>query len=246
MKKYLISFICFNILSMPAFALINDDFVDSTLDKSKPYPAHITKNITDDFVDTSLSEIPITKLSKRQKPLVIDEFAENNTSKNASLNQRIIINEVLPKSNYKSLVYGKKRAVIDKIGMTPVQIRIKNEITSKFIKIDEGDYVEFETVKPVVINNKEYPTGTTVKGRVETISPNDMRGTPGDIVVSNFEIDGIKMHGELAKTGANRTLWLYPTSIVFSAFFGLGVLLLFIRGGHAKITPSQVFTVYVK
>ncbi len=243
MQKYLISFICFNILSMPAFALINDDFVDSTLDKTKPYPAHIIKNITDDFADTNLKNIPLTK---RETPIIIDEFAENNNSKNTSLNQHIIINEVLPKSNYKSLVYGKKEAVIDKIGMTPVQIRIKDKITSKFIKIDEGDYVEFETVKPVVINNKEYPTGTTVKGRVETISPNDMRGTPGDIVISNFEIDGIKMHGELAKTGANRTLWLYPTSIVFSAFFGLGVLLLFIRGGHAKITPAQVFTVYVK
>ena len=243
MQKYLISFICFNILSMPAFALINDDFVDSTLDKTKPYPAHIIKNITDDFADTNLKNIPLTK---RETPIIIDEFAENNNSKNTSLNQRIIINEVLPKSNYKSLVYGKKEAVIDKIGMTPVQIRIKDKITSKFIKIDEGDYVEFETVKPVVINNKEYPAGTTVKGRVETISPNDMRGTPGDIVISNFEIDGIKMHGELAKTGANRTLWLYPTSIVFSAFFGLGVLLLFIRGGHAKITPAQVFTVYVK
>lgn len=243
MQKYLISFICFNILSMPAFALINDDFVDSTLDKTKPYPAHIIKNITDDFADTNLKNIPLTK---RETPIIIDEFAENNNSKNTSLSQRIIINEVLPKSNYKSLVYGKKEAVIDKIGMTPVQIRIKDKITSKFIKIDEGDYVEFETVKPVVINNKEYPAGTTVKGRVETISPNDMRGTPGDIVISNFEIDGIKMHGELAKTGANRTLWLYPTSIVFSAFFGLGVLLLFIRGGHAKITPAQVFTVYVK
>lgn len=243
MQKYLISFICFNILSMPAFALINDDFVDSTLDKTKPYPAHIIKNITDDFADTNLKNIPLTK---RETPIIIDEFAENNNSKNTSLNQRIIINEVLPKSNYKSLVYGKKEAVIDKIGMIPVQIRIKDKITSKFIKIDEGDYVEFETVKPVVINNKEYPAGTTVKGRVETISPNDMRGTPGDIVISNFEIDGIKMHGELAKTGANRTLWLYPTSIVFSAFFGLGVLLLFIRGGHAKITPAQVFTVYVK
>ena len=243
MQKYLISFICFNILSMPAFALINDDFVDSTLDKTKPYPAHIIKNITDDFADTNLKNIPLTK---RETPIIIDEFAENNNSKNTSLNQRIIINEVLPKSNYKSLVYGKKEAVIDKIGMTPVQIRIKDKITSKFIKIDEGDYVEFETVKPVVINNKEYPAGTTVKGRVETISPNDMRGTPGDIVISNFEIDSIKMHGELAKTGANRTLWLYPTSIVFSAFFGLGVLLLFIRGGHAKITPAQVFTVYVK
>lgn len=243
MQKYLISFICFNILSMPAFALINDDFVDSTLDKTKPYPAHIIKNITDDFADNNLKNIPLTK---REKPIIIDEFAENNNSKNTSLNQRIIINEVLPKSNYKSLVYGKKEAVIDKIGMTPVQIRIKAKITSKFIKIDEGDYVEFETVKPVVINKKEYPAGTTVKGRVETISPNDMRGTPGDIVISNFEIDGIKMYGELAKTGANRTLWLYPTSIVFSAFFGLGVLLLFIRGGHAKITPAQVFTVYVK
>ena len=243
MQKYLISFICFNILSMPAFALINDDFVDSTLDKTKSYPAHIIKNITDDFADTNLKNIPLTK---RETPIIIDEFAENNISKNTSLNQRIIINEVLPKSNYKNLVYGKKEAVIDKIGMTPVQIRIKDKITSKFIKIDEGDYVEFETVKPVVINNKEYPAGTTVKGRVETISPNDMRGTPGDIVISNFDIDGMKMYGELAKTGANRTLWLYPTSIVFSAFFGLGVLLLFIRGGHAKITPAQVFTVYVK
>ena len=81
---------------MPAFALINDDFVDSTLDKTKPYPAHIIKNITDDFADTNLKNIPLTK---RETPIIIDEFAENNNSKNTSLNQRIIFYNMIKNTN---------------------------------------------------------------------------------------------------------------------------------------------------
>ena len=60
----------------------------------------------------------------------------------------------------------------------------------------------------------------------------------------NFSIDGKRLAGEISKTGANRSLWLYPTIYMTTLFFGVGLLLIPIRGGHAKIKPQQTFTVY--
>ena len=67
---------------------------------------------------------------------------------------------------------------------------------------------------------------------------------PSNLVVGNFTLDDNKLSGEISKTGANRSLWLYPAIYATSWLFGIGLLFIFIRGGHAKIKPNETHTLY--
>lgn len=122
----------------------------------------------------------------------------------------------------------------------PVRVRIKNDFTTK-TNPKEGTYIEFETVGKV----KSHPIGTTVRGRLETVSQNCMFGVPADVVIGNFEINGKPLSGEIAVQGANRTLWLRPCIFIGTAFGGAGMALSPIRGGHAKIKQKDVYTLYL-
>ena len=172
MKKVLLTLLAFNLLNLPSFALIEDEFVMRTLDKNlkiKPYTPKL--------------------------------YLENRI---------------------------------------PVRIRIKNDFTTK-TNPKEGAYIEFETVGKV----KSYPVGTTVRGRLETVSQNCMFGVPADVVIGNFEIDSKPLLGEISIQGANRTLWLRPCIYVGTVFFGAGMALSPIRGGHAKIKQKEIYTLYL-
>ena len=198
-----------------SFAIIVDDFVEETLDKN-------------------------LKILPKKAVFIVDEFAEANKGKSYK-KEPVVINEVIPthKSNYKR----KEFIVSDFDSSIPVVIRIKNRLTTK-LKPEEGSILEFQTVDDVKIKNKLYPKGTIVQARVENVSPNYTMGIPADLVVGNFQIDGMPLRGEISRIGANRALWVKPVSYVGTFFFGAGALLILIRGGHAKINPNEVFTVY--
>lgn len=172
MQRLLTIFISLNMLMLPSYAIIEDDFVNATLDKNLKI--------------------------KKQK-------------------------ETTPNSGI------------------PIQIRIKEDFTTKS-KPEEGDFIEFETVEDF----KSFSAGTTVKGRIEFISMNCIWGVPADIVIGNFQIGNIALYGEIHKGGANRIIWLRPATIVGTFFFGAGLALIPIRGGHAKIKPEQIYTVYYR
>lgn len=123
---------------------------------------------------------------------------------------------------------------------TEVKVKIKKNYSTKQ-KIKEGEYLDFITVKDFSYKDKLYPAGTLVKARVETISLNKIYGVPSDVIVGNFSIDDIPLRGEISKTGANRALWLYPT-IEITSWLCVGLLLIPIRGGHAKIKTKEIFT----
>ena len=122
-------------------------------------------------------------------------------------------------------------------------MRIKKPVSTGE-NIKEGDFVNFETTKDVVINNITYPKGTTVKARIETVSPNETMGVPADLAIGNFKIGENLLIGEITKTGANRSLWVYPLYSALVAFFGIGLIFVFIPGGQAKIKTTEIFTVY--
>ncbi len=242
-KKILALIICLNIFYSPAYCIIQDDFVQSTLDKTKKPERIIAPVIKDNFIENSLNKN--LQIKTVENKIIKDVFAEKNANKNISIKQNVDFGEqiALPKSNGN---ITKKIAIYNSENSVPIKIKIKKHFSTRH-KIDEGDYIEFITLEDVKIKNKTYPAGTSVQARVETISQNKIWGVPSDLVIGNFTIDGKPLKGEINKTGANRSLWLYPTIYMTTFCFGLGLLLIPIRGGHAKISPSQTYIInYLK
>lgn len=214
-KVFISLFILCSMFSSQVFAFIEDDFVNSTLDKNLKIKPRVYYFIEDDFV-----EISQNKSFKKNKVIIQEELPTHSSSFNRKIFQiREFDNSI------------------------PIFIKIKKNLTTKQ-KPEEGEIIEFEAVKEFKIKNKVYPEGTVIKARVENVSPNYTIGTPADIVIGNFQLEGEVLRGEISKTGANRALWVKPISYVGTFFFGAGAFLLFIRGGHAKINQSEIFTIY--
>ena len=240
LKKYLAILISINILTLPAYCTISDDFVEKTLSNKQNIKILKQPIIKDTFVEQTIDKNLKHKAVKEN--IIIDEFAENNKNKNQYTRPNISFYEEKIVIS-KELTQPRKFMMIDNENLIPIKVRIKNYLSTKQ-KIDEGDFIEFETITELKVKNKSYPVGTTIKARIETISYNKIWGVPSDLTVGNFSIDNTPLKGEINKTGANRSLWLYPTIYLTGFFLGIGFLLIPIRGGHAKIRPQQVFTVY--
>lgn len=244
MKQKLIGIICSSLLISPAMAYIQDDFVEQTLSKDLKIKSYQKPIIVDDFAEKNLEKNQrIIKVEQK----INDSFAEKNTNKSVPI-QKVVITEQLP-------------TITGRTDLTPVRTKaFFGDSTSQGLEIpiricsllstkqfpEEGDYVEFETLKEIKIKNKTYPQGTRVKARIETVSMNFSLGVPADIILGNFSIDNIPLYGNVQKIGANRALWVKPCSYIGTFFMGAGILLLPIRGGHAKVRPSEVYTVYYR
>lgn len=131
---------------------------------------------------------------------------------------------------------------------TPVKIKISENITTKK-NIKEGQELDFIVSEDVYENGKIFiPVNSIVKGKIETISMNQALGVPADIDIGNFiaKINGkdIVLDGKIHKVGANRAFWVYPIGCLAILFCFVGLVILPIRGGHAKIKTHQVYEVY--
>ena len=239
LKKFIAFWICFSMVYSPAYCAINDDFVGKTLSKDLTIQKAKNPVIVDEFTENSLAKrFNATTLEYK---IIEDNFAQNNKNKNTYSKPKIDFAEQIIVAGEKS-AKTKKTVIITEENTIPIKIRIKKHLSTRH-KVDEGDYIEFETLSEVKIKDKVYPRGTTIQARIETISQNKIWGVPWDLVIGNFAIDGKSLQGEITKTGANRSLWLYPTIYITTFFFGFGLLLIPIRGGHAKISPTQTYTI---
>ncbi len=214
MIRFFVLFLVSSLLILPSSGMIEDEFVESTLSKD-------------------------LKIRKYQPPKIEDDFVENrNYTSVKKQNVRII--EILP--NADSKIVQRTYHMITENDI-PVRICIREKFSTKQ-KREEGQIIEFETLDEVKIKNKIYPAGTVVKARIENISMNSTWGAPADFIIGNFSLDEKPLFGEVTKIGANRAIWLHPLAVAAAPLFGTGIWLMFIRGGHAKIKPKEVFTVY--
>ena len=240
MKKLLALLICTNFIISPVFSEITDDFAEKTLGRNLKVKEYKKTDITDTFAEETLNK-NVKPAEHKYKPIT-DGFAEKNRNKNNFSKKTVSYDEIIPEV---TTVFKRKVVVIDPDEMTSVPVRIKNNFSTKQ-KAQEGDYLEFETTKDIVINGKKYPSGTTVNARIENITMNEPLGVPATLTVENFSVDGIHLGGEIHKTGANRTLWVYPCMVSTLWFFGAGALFFPIMGGHAKILKEQIYTLYAE
>lgn len=241
MKKLLIVFLCINFFCLPSYGMITDEFAEKTLNKNLKIKQYEPSKLTDEFAEKTLSKnLKITSYSYIQ---ISDDFAEKNTGKNNISKTNTIVEEILP--NIKNIPNRRKIVIFDKANAQQIPIRIKNFYSTKQ-NLSEGDYIEFLTIKKINIKNQSFPEGSVIKARIENISPNQSMGIPADVIIGNFSINNIPLSGEIHITGANRTLWVYPSSIALSLLLGIGFAITPIRGGHAKIKPHKTFVIYAE
>ncbi len=210
--------------------------------------------IIDDFAEESLGHLKVEAPKDFHKEIVQDDIV------NRFLKSKF--HKVIPVSIRNDVVVDEFAAKIDKNKIRPLRIKTKYNFTKQVVAIQlklaqnlttnksikEGDRVLFKTVKSIKLENFNLPKGAEIIGRVETISPNDLMGTPEDIVIENFMVkdnSNINLYGSVRKRGADRSWWIYPLYQAGNiGFWAAGFPLVLIRGGRVKLSTKDVYTVY--
>jgi len=242
MKKILLFFVLMCVLSLQVNAkqLIYDDFVNLTL---KGYAEKTTQkketDIEDEFLDSSFYKSYANSKKDKYKPqsLIEDSF----------------VAAALPYLNLEKPA-PKFHANFENYKKYPIKIHTPEYITTKNKKL-QGQKLRFYTMEETYLPDGQIlPVNTEINAKVEMVSQNNVWGVPADMIVNNFTLELASkrskkvvhnLEGRIEKTGANRSYWVYP--IVEAScwtVFCAGAVVIPIRGGHAKIKPGEVHTVY--
>ena len=268
-RKNIIILLIFVLFSLPVCAknnTIEDELLKSKhfLKKVKPIQLKNNKPITDELLDTyidndndgvnDLFKLNIYKQGEYSEESIGDELLSPEFIENVS--KQIIVKKEIPDEYFieKNIDTSKVRRVKakTKYDFTKKQIAIKIKI-AKHLKSTkgslEGGTIPFIAIHDFKINGKKYKEGTEVLGRIETISSSDKMGVPECIKIDNFYINDegqeINLHGSVSKTGANRSIWVYPLYQAGNiCFYVAGFVFVPIHGGRAKLSPEETFTVF--
>lgn len=241
MQKFFLILI-FIALGTPIFAQnlepIHDELLDPNLYTDK---------------DNSLFKLGISKKGEYKYIPITDELIDKDFISNSSNYQ--IINQEKPDDLFleKIIDVTKVRKILpkNKYDFTqkqiPVQIQLAQQLKTKGLL--EGSVVRFVTTHDFEINGKNYKKGTSVLGRVETLSASDKMGVPETLKIDNFYIEDngqeISLSGSISKTGANRSIWVYPLYQAGNiTFYAAGFVFVPIHGGRAKLLATESFTVF--
>lgn len=139
---------------------------------------------------------------------------------------------------YKPLTSDRiKTGNFEELNRIPLKVKAIADVSTKK-DLTEGQKIIFLTTEDTVLrHNRVLAAGSRVFGTVETVSKNEMKGVPANLIVGDFKIEymsTVKLEGEINKEGANRAIWVRP----------LLPLLFPVRGGHAKINADEIFTLY--
>ena len=214
---------------------IRDELLNFDLYKDTPFRLSVYKNkyadqpIEDELLeDSNFKLIPKEAISTNK--ISPDEYF---IEKSIDLKK---VRKIKPKNKYD---FTKKQI--------PIKIKIAEQLKSTR-QIIEGSTIPFVAEQDFEINGKNYSRGTTILGRVETISASDKMGVPESIEISNFYIPGekeIDLYGSISKTGANRSIWVYPLYQAGNiTFYVAGFVFVPIHGGRVKLSNSETFTVF--
>ena len=228
---------------LPAFAQNAEPIRDELLDPEM-YADH----------NPSLFKLGIYERGEYQYIPIEDELIDPNFISNSS-------NFTIPQKEYFDDYFLEKQIDLSKVRQ--IKPKTKYDFTKKRVPISiqlakhikstkellEGGAIPFIATQDFEIKGKKYEKGTTILGRVETISASDKMGVPECLKIGNFYIDDngeeINLHGSVSKTGANRSIWVYPLYQAGNiTFYVAGFVFVPIHGGRAKISTSEAFTVF--
>jgi len=242
---------------------IEDEFIKSDV-FPKVMPKYIKNN--EPIVDELINESPnsdnpdaiklwVRKNGKTNKILIEDELINPQfKSKYTSFARRNILKNTIEDNFAKNNIDRKSISAIRTKSIydftkkqIPVRLKIIKNVTTKR-NLAEGDKIVFKTTDEVMINGRLLPKGTKVIGNVETISESDKMGTPFTVIIDNFHLEDnpdVYFYGNISKTGANRSIWVYPLYQAGNiCFYVAGFAFVPIHGGHAKVHQKETFTVF--
>lgn len=213
---------------------IEDELLNPKVYDGKPFRLGAFKNkfkdipISDELIDNEfVNNSKGKKISKKEAE--DDYFFEKNIDASK-------VRKIKAKTKYD---FTKKQI--------PVKIRIANRLNSTKETM-EGSTIPFVAEEDFEINGIKYEKGTTILGRVETISNSDKMGVPECLKLDNFYIkdhDDIILYGSVSKTGANRTIWVYPLYQAGNiCLYAAGFVFVPIHGGRVKLLTTETFTIY--
>ena len=189
---------------------------------------HTLNRIDDELINAEFKKQAALVLKPRNKTKIEDDF--------------------IPKVNTEALAAAKAKNEYDFTKeQIPVKLKILKNLTTKN-GIIEGSQILFKTDEDVVLNGVKLPRGTKIAGRIETLSESDKMGTPANIVIDNFYVKNhpeICFYGNISKTGANRSIWVYPLYQAGNlVLYVAGFVFVPIHGGHAKLSTNETYTVF--
>ena len=227
MKRFfsLILCLCFCLDCTIVFAQpIVDEFANSSLDKNLRVIYSKASPIYDDLVLNTLN--PNLRVKEQKVAPIVDDFALSTLSPDLKIER----------SNLNKYDFENIERMVVKI--SPVNYGTTRR------KLYEGQPIDFIVKEDIYFGDVKISKGTPVKARVETISKNEAYGVPADLIIDNFVVNNMPLEGQIKIVGANRALWVYPIGWVLMPFCFAGLLVFPIRGGHAKLRPSNTFEVY--
>lgn len=146
------------------------------------------------------------------------------------------------KTSYKHTKYNYENT--DKV---PIKLVISEKIKSEK-DLYEGQIVEFKLIKHLIYKNKIIAKrGAIVPARVKMIITSGMNGIPASIIFEDFQIPNTQPHQitEMYEIyGQDRSLIVFPLKWALTFLPPTGSLTNFIKGGHAKLKPNKIITLY--
>lgn len=270
-KYTAILFIFFTVFAQQASALSeksvknSDAVIEDELLKSKSFykkikPVRVKDKtpITDELAEEHMKkgrvfELSVFRQGKYKERKITDELISPEFVKKSS--NTVIVRKEPPDEYFieKKIDVTKVRRIKAKTKydftkkQIPVQIRIADGIKSTD-GLYEGADIPFVATHDFVIKGKKYKKGTQIMGRIETISDSDKMGVPECIKIDNFYIkdnQDTNLHGYITKTGANRSIWVYPLYQAGNiCLYVAGFVFVPIHGGRAKLSTTETFTVF--
>ena len=146
------------------------------------------------------------------------------------------INSVLPFNDYN---YESIKRI--KIILTP------DEKISTPKNIQVGQKINMHVKRNVSLGDSFLKRGTKAEATVEQFTSNGMTGIQATITLGRIKIEGLpsdKLYYYCMKEGQNRTTWIMPLKWAVTWIPFVGSLTNLIKGGQAKLSPSDDFVVY--
>ena len=129
----------------------------------------------------------------------------------------------------------------------PINLSITKEISTKE-NLKYGQELEFVVQNDVIYNGKTILNSSDkVNAKIGSIVTSVMNGFPAEITIDDFDFSTIKdsqLLSSYTKYGMNRSVWVYPLKWALTPIPFVGSLTNLIKGGHARIKPTEVITVY--